>query len=122
MELSTLIRSRFRFAGDLTRAAEVAKVLAKYGLAGWFVEIEWGPIHNAIKTQDGHALGELPFPVRIRMALTELGTTFIKLGQMLSTRPGLVGEEVAAELEKLRDSAPPDPAGVAREVVEHELG
>ena len=42
---------------------------------------------------DGERLGTLTQEARIRLALTELGTTFIKLGQMLSTRPDVVGPE-----------------------------
>ena len=38
MQIPEIIRSRFRFAGDLARAAEVAGVLAKYGLAGWLTD------------------------------------------------------------------------------------
>src|SRR5580698_11100754 len=122
MQLSTLIRSRFRFAGDLARAAEVAGVLAKYGLAGFLTEVEWDPIHNALKSQGGTLLSDQPFAARVRLALTDLGTTFIKLGQMLSTRPALVGEAMATELQKLQDSGPPDPPEVAIRVVEAELG
>jgi hypothetical protein len=41
MSLQTMFISRRRFAGDLARAAEVAGVLVKYGLAGWFTNIRW---------------------------------------------------------------------------------
>jgi len=117
-----MIRSRFRFAGELTRAAEVAAVLAKYGLAGWLTEVSWGPIHNALKSYRGEVLAGHPFEVRVRMAVTDLGTTFIKLGQMLGTRPDLVGKELAAELSKLQEQTPPDPPEVVRKTVERELG
>src|ERR1700722_14881284 len=122
MQISTLIRSRFRFAGDLARAAEVAGVLAKYGLAGFLTEVEWDPIHNALKSQGGTLLSDQPFEARVRLALTDLGTTFIKLGQMLSTRPDVVGQELAAEVTKLQQNTPPDSPEVATRVVESELG
>jgi ubiquinone biosynthesis protein len=122
MQLSTLIRSRFRFAGDLARAAEVASVLAKYGLAGWLTEVDWDPIHNALRSHGGTLLTGQPFAARVRLALTDLGTTFIKLGQMLSTRSDLIGAEMAAELSKLQSSTPPDLPEVALKVVESELG
>jgi ubiquinone biosynthesis protein len=51
-----------------------------------------------------------------------LGPAFIKLGQMLSTRPDLIAEEIADELAKLRDNVPPVPFDVIRETVESELG
>jgi ubiquinone biosynthesis protein len=46
---------------------------------------------------------ELPEPIRIRRALEELGPTFIKLGQILSTRPDLIPIGLCLELEKLQD-------------------
>ena len=54
-------------------------------------------------------------------ALTDLGTTFIKLGQVLSTRPDLVGQEVAHELSHLQSGTPADPPEVAVATVEKEL-
>ena len=61
-------------------------------------------------------------PSRIRLALQELGTTFIKLGQMLSTRPDLVGDEIAAELTKLQDDVPPVDVEIIRSTIKTELG
>lgn len=61
-------------------------------------------------------------PVRIRNVLEELGPTYIKLGQMLSTRPDLVGWDVANELQKLRDNTPADSFSQIKEVIETELG
>ncbi|WP_432703677.1 ABC1 kinase family protein [Methanothermobacter thermautotrophicus] len=63
-----------------------------------------------------------PAHVRLRLVLEELGTTFIKLGQVLSTRADLVGREVAEELAKLQDEAPPFPFEDVRRVLESELG
>lgn len=122
MQVTSLIRSRFRFAGDLARAADVARVLAKYGLAGWLSDVEWGPIHIALRSHGGEALAQQPFEARVRLALTDLGTTFIKLGQMLSTRPDLVGDAMAAELSKLQAHTPPDAPEVVVRTVEAELG
>lgn len=59
---------------------------------------------------------------RLRRALSELGTTWIKFGQMLGLRPDLVGLDVAGELERLQADVPADPTGVARALVENELG
>jgi ubiquinone biosynthesis protein len=60
--------------------------------------------------------------VRFRLLLENLGPTFIKLGQMLSTRPDLIAEEYARELGNLRDDAPTISFEEARAVVEAELG
>ena len=61
-------------------------------------------------------------PLRIRKVLEELGPAYIKLGQMLSTRPDLVGIEIAEELQKLRDNTPTTPFNEMKEVIESELG
>ena len=55
-------------------------------------------------------------------ALQEMGTTFIKLGQFLATRPDIIGEEIAKELEKLQDKLPPFRLGEAKNILKQELG
>ncbi|HEX4794044.1 MAG TPA: AarF/ABC1/UbiB kinase family protein [Humisphaera sp.] len=114
--------SRFRFAGDLARAADVARVLAKYGLAQWLSDSDFEPVRNALKSETGESLMAQPFEARVRLALTDLGATYIKLGQMLSTRADLVGQDLANELTKLQAQTPADAPAVARKVVETELG
>ena len=59
---------------------------------------------------------------RLAVALQRLGPTFIKLGQALSTRSDLVGDEVAADLSELQDRLPPFAAAEARRIVADELG
>jgi len=59
---------------------------------------------------------------RLTAALEELGPSFIKLGQALSTRADLVGEEIAADLAKLQDRLPPFGGAEARRIIEAELG
>jgi ubiquinone biosynthesis protein len=56
------------------------------------------------------------------MAMTELGTTLIKLGQMLSTRADLIGPEMAAELAQLQSNVPAESAESARQLIENDLG
>lgn len=58
---------------------------------------------------------------RLAAALSELGPTFIKLGQALSTRADLLGDEMAADLSDLQDRLPPFPALEARAIIEEEL-
>jgi ubiquinone biosynthesis protein len=59
--------------------------------------------------------------LRLVAALQALGPTYIKFGQALSTRPDLVGEEVAADLSELHDRLPPFPAEQAKAIIEDEL-
>jgi ubiquinone biosynthesis protein len=58
---------------------------------------------------------------RLATALERLGPTFIKLGQALSTRSDLIGDEIAEDLGKLRDNLPPFPAYIARKIIEEEF-
>jgi ubiquinone biosynthesis protein len=58
---------------------------------------------------------------RMRMAVEELGPTYIKLGQILSTRPDLVPGDVIYELSKLQDAVPPHPFEGLKEIIETEL-
>ncbi|HYD32016.1 MAG TPA: 2-polyprenylphenol 6-hydroxylase [Azospirillaceae bacterium] len=59
---------------------------------------------------------------RLARALQEIGPTFIKLGQMLSTRPDLVGDPIAEDLSQLQDRLPPFPGTQARAIIEEQLG
>ncbi len=59
---------------------------------------------------------------KLARALTELGPSFIKLGQFLSTRADILGEELAADLSELQDRLPPFPSHQARATIEAELG
>jgi ubiquinone biosynthesis protein len=56
------------------------------------------------------------------MALEDLGATFVKLGQILSTRPDLMPPDYQAELAKLQDAAPPVPSEAVQELLIEELG
>ncbi len=61
-------------------------------------------------------------PVSIRESFEELGSTFIKIGQMLSMRPDLLPQEYILEFQKFQDNVKPEPYEVIRKVVETELG
>jgi len=61
-------------------------------------------------------------PERLRMALEDLGATFIKFGQVASTRPDVLPAEVIAELSKLQETVPPFPPTVSVAAVETALG
>ena len=58
----------------------------------------------------------------LRYAMEELGPAFIKLGQLLATRPDMVGNEIADDLKLLRDNTPAIPFDEMRKVIEGELG
>lgn len=105
------------------RLAEIAAVLGRYGLADLFGGFKYAWLQDRLKSADGQSLTEgVTQAARVRMALTELGTTFIKLGQMLSTRADLIGPEMTEELSELQSNVPPDAADIARATIEGELG
>jgi ubiquinone biosynthesis protein len=107
---------------NLNRAVEIFAILGKYGLAGWMSKLDVDFAKDLFKNQQGEALARHSAARRFRFALTELGPTFIKFGQVLSTRPDLVGVELATELELLLEEAPADPPEVVRETIQKELG
>ena len=105
------------------RYREVASILSRHGLGvvttgvgiGRVVPFHWGLL--------GHARRDMPYTTaeHMRLALEELGTTAIKLGQILSTRPDLIPADVVAEFEKLRDRVPPVPTEAIIATIEREL-
>ena len=99
----------------LTRSRQVARVLLSHG---------WGFLRNNERPIAGTspALAPNARPLHFRLALEELGTTFIKLGQILSTRADLLPPEYLAELTKLQDSAPPVAFEEIQQTVVTELG
>jgi ubiquinone biosynthesis protein len=61
-------------------------------------------------------------PEKIKMMLEELGPIFVKLGQVISTRKDLLGDNVANELSKLQDHVKPFPKEISMRIIEEELG
>ncbi len=119
--------SRFnRTVGHLRRYRHIAGVLMKYGLD----ELS-GRLTHAVRLRLGKKTAPEPAqqkpdrrsrPQRVRLALQELGPTFVKLGQLLSTRPDLLPLEYVEELQKLQDQVAAVPFEAIRERVEAELG
>jgi ubiquinone biosynthesis protein len=104
------------------RWTEIASVLSKFGLAGWLSRFNIEFISDRLKAPDGEVLSKLTQEARIRIALTELGPTFIKFGQLLSTRPDVIGPDLAKELSSLQSTAPADPFDYVKEIIEAEQG
>ncbi|EMI52000.1 ubiquinone biosynthesis protein AarF [Rhodopirellula sallentina SM41] len=115
----TSIPSLYR---NLRRGREILLVLRRYGLADWLSRSQSLPFRNWIKDRSGVPLTQYSRVERIRMAITELGPTFIKVGQVLASRPDLVGIELADELKRLRGRVEPDTAEQVRATLRSELG
>lgn len=106
---------------NLKRWREILAVLRRYGLADWLTQFQL-PFRDALKDPGGVPLSKYTREQRVKMALTDLGPTFIKLGQVLAARPDLVGPSLAEELKSLRASVPPDSIEQVRETLRQELG
>jgi len=118
MKVSTLVQ----FSKNATRFREVVTILMKYGLANWVKENDPNFIRGLLKSSDGEKLSYLEPATKLRMALTELGPTYIKLGQILSTRGDLIGPDMAEELARLQADVPADTKEQVCNTVESELG
>ena len=103
----------------LARSREIASVLIGHGWDYLLHSVESGKLNPKRPLQHRPPLTR---PAHLRSALEELGTTFIKLGQILSTRADLLPPDYLAELSKLQDSAPAVPFEAIREAILKELG
>jgi ubiquinone biosynthesis protein len=107
---------------QLGRMSEIAQVAAKHGF-GYLFDTR-GP--SVVRSRRGREVEVdpegSPRGQRLREMLDELGPTFVKFGQLLSTRPDIVPPDIVFELKALQDKVTPFPFGQAREVVEEELG
>jgi ubiquinone biosynthesis protein len=111
-----------QFRRDAARFREIVAVLAKYGLANWLEDHEPGFIQKRPHAGAHAESAGTSHEARVRMAFTDLGTTFIKLGQIMSTREDLVGPALAGELAKLQSSTPADPPEVVATTFAGEIG
>ncbi|UCG13537.1 MAG: AarF/ABC1/UbiB kinase family protein [Deltaproteobacteria bacterium] len=116
------LRSLPQFTRNARRFTEIVSILTKHGLANWIAESDPEFLKGLFKSSRGVRLSGLTHEARIRLAITELGPTFIKLGQILSTRADLVGSSLAKELSALQSDAPADTPDVVRTTLESELG
>lgn len=106
---------------NLRRWREILAVLRRYGLADWLTHFRL-PFKDSLKDRGGVPLSKYSREQRVRMALTDLGPTFIKLGQILASRPDLVGPSLSEELKQLRANVEPDEIEQVRETLRNELG
>lgn len=120
------LRSAVDLYNHLPRYREILSVLFKYGFADVLRLVALQHILHiedaTIRTHPDDKILSKPLPERLRLALEELGPTFIKFGQILSSRRDLITDDYFVELTKLQSGVPPFPAKEAREIIEKELG
>jgi ubiquinone biosynthesis protein len=107
---------------QLGRLSEIAQVAAKHGFGYLFDTrrrdgLPFRAREIEIPAEEGSTRGQ-----RLRAMLDELGPTFVKFGQLLSTRPDVVPPDIVFELRSLQDAVTPFPYEQAAEVIEHDLG
>ncbi|BAZ80473.1 MAG: ABC1 kinase family protein [Sphaerospermopsis kisseleviana] len=86
-----------------------------FSFAGFLLSLKWDEWQNQVEQNKGKRATQL------RQLLTNLGPTFIKVGQALSTRPDLIRKDFLEELVKLQDQLPPFDHDLAQHIIETEL-
>jgi ubiquinone biosynthesis protein len=109
----------------IARYREIAGVFARQGFGAIFTQLGIDRTldvpRRLFRSSDGD-LESIPPAVRLRLALEELGPTFIKLGQIASTRPEILPPSIIVELSRLQDNVPPAPWEDVQPIIEAELG
>jgi ubiquinone biosynthesis protein len=107
------------------RFNEVYEVLSSYGLEIVFGGSVLAPIRRLGDRMMGRSAAEmdaLSAPAKVRLMLQQLGPTFVKVGQIASSRADMLPPDWRTELDKLQNTVPPFPWEQARQVIAGELG
>jgi ubiquinone biosynthesis protein len=107
---------------NVQRLRVILAVFAKHGFVDIVERMNLSKFLPSRLAAFAESQAEFSPPERLRMAFEELGPTFVKLGQLLSTRPDLLPEDFIAEFTRLQDNVQPLPFDVIRASVERELG
>lgn len=120
VKVSSILRGPRR----VRRVAHIARKAASHGLGFFVGRLQLQKYLPPWLRLPGVGAAEHPrdLPERLASVLEELGPTFVKFGQMLSTRPDLLPPEYIRELERICHHVAPFPADVSRAIVEDELG
>lgn len=101
------------------RLLSLYRIAAKYRLDTHFADIpEFAPIARLLRAHPA-SFGRSHQPLGVKLALEEMGTLFLKLGQLLSTRSDLLPPQIIAQLSLLQDKVAPFDAKIAIATIEH---
>ncbi len=114
---ATTISQAFKNAGRVT---EILTVFGRHGYADLIHRMKLTRFLRA-KTAEKPRFQQLPPAERLRHAFEELGPTFVKLGQLLASRPDLIPDNFIQEFEKLQDDVPGVPFSEIKALIESEL-
>ena len=108
---------------NLKRYKEIAYILIKYGFSFIVEKLNIEEVAYKIPiTNPSQEIKDMSTATKIRCVIEELGPTYIKLGQILSTRKDLFDEDIINELSRLRDSVEPFDTDIAKAIFENETG
>ena len=121
-----MIRETVSVMRDFTRLREIARIMLRYGWGDVIRRLglggTLGRATSYLQSRASMDIAELPPEVRVRLALQELGPTFVKLGQVLATRADLFPPAWVTEFSKLQDQVPPVDFEVLLPELEKALG
>ena len=110
----------FKIASKLAKS-DALKIISRFHKPPKILEIFFYLMSFSVNKKIDK-LSHLSEEEKLCNSLQSMGTTFIKLGQFLSTRPDIVGEKLSQNLEKLQDKVPPFETNKAKEILKTELG
>ena len=123
MAITSLLRFWHTYR-NINRIRQIVNVFLRHGF-GQFIDLlnlqRFIPLRKRLKIFARWREEErFTLPQRLRMAFSELGPSFIKLAQILSSRPDLITKEYADEFVKLQDKVPPFSSGTAKSIIKSE--
>lgn len=119
--MSDVARARRVLIANSDRVSEIVNTLVKYGFSSWAAGVpdSYQPLLSQLTDPD---LATMTDGERAVQVCEQLGSTFIKVAQILSTRSDLVGDEIATALASLQADVPADAPEVVRHTIEEEIG
>jgi ubiquinone biosynthesis protein len=121
-----MIRETLSVMCDFGRLREIAGIFIHYGWGDFVKRLGLTTLFERagiiLHTREAEEIAHLPPEVRVRLAIQELGPTFIKLGQVLATRPDIFPPQWIAEFSRLQDQVPPVPFDELLPELEKTLG
>src|SRR6185503_11025770 len=106
--------------GNIDRLRQITQVLVKHGFGELVARTDLGALVPG--RRESEPASRISLSERLRLAMQELGPSFVKLGQILSTRADLLPAELIVELKKLQEDVPPIAFDEVRAEIEETVG
>ena len=102
--------------------SDILSISSKFKKPPLAITILFKLLSFSFQRKDNQDLEKKDEGERLSRSLESMGTTFIKLGQFLATRPDIIGEELSKKLENLQDRLPPFSLSEAKQIIRDDLG